>query len=64
MDVVPALVADREPAVLSKPGKCALHHPAVPTQLLAALYALSCYTALYPALSQGSFALFVVVGFV
>jgi hypothetical protein len=27
MDVVPALIANREPAVLGKPGQCALHHP-------------------------------------
>jgi hypothetical protein len=64
MDVVAPLIANREPAVLRKPSQCALHYPPVPSQLLAALYALSCYTALYPALSQGSFALFVVVGFV
>ena len=37
MDVVPPLVADREPAVLSKPGQCPLHHPPVSSQLLAAL---------------------------
>src|SRR5215204_7686104 len=64
MDVVPALVADREPTVFGKPGQCALHHPPVSSQLLAALYALSCYTALYPTPSQSSLALFVVVGFV
>src|SRR5215207_4072926 len=64
MDVVPALVANRESAVLRKPGQRALHNPPVPTQLLAALYALSCYTALYPTPSQSSLALFVVVGFV
>src|SRR5215210_5955666 len=64
VDVVAALVANREPAVLGKPGQCALHHPPVPTQFLAALYALSCYTALYPAPSQSSFALLVVVGFI
>ena len=64
MDVLPPLVADREPAVLRKPGQRALHNPPMSTQLLAALYALSCYTALYPAPSQGSFALVVVVGFV
>ena len=52
MDVVPALVANREPTVLRKPGQCALHHPPVPSQLLAALYALSCYAALYAAPSQ------------
>jgi hypothetical protein len=64
MDVVSALIADREPAILRKPGQCALHYPPVPTQFAAALYALSCYAALYPALSQSSLALFVVVGFV
>jgi hypothetical protein len=52
---VAAFVADREPAVLSKPGQCTLHYPPVPTQLAAALYALSCYAALYPTPSQGSF---------
>jgi hypothetical protein len=64
VDVVPALIANREPAVLRKPGQCAFHNPAVSPQLLAALYAPSCYTALYPAPSQGSLALVVVVGFV
>jgi len=64
MDVVSALVANREPAVLRKPGQRALHYPPVPTQLLAAVYALSCYATLYPTLSQGSFTLLVVVGFV
>jgi hypothetical protein len=37
VDVVPALIANREPAVLGKPGQCALHNPAVSPQLLAAL---------------------------
>ena len=37
MDVVPPLVADREPAVLRKPGQCPLHHPPVSSQLLGAL---------------------------
>jgi hypothetical protein len=64
MDVVAALIANRESAVLGKPGQCALYYPSVPSQLLAALYALSCYAALYPALSQSSLALFVIVGFV
>src|SRR5215212_9097527 len=64
MDVVTPLIANREPAVLRKPGQRALHYPPVPTQLLAALYALPCYTALYPAPSQGSLALLVIVGFV
>jgi hypothetical protein len=64
VDVVAPLIANRESAVLGKPGKCALHNPSVSSQLLAALYALSCYTALYPPPSQGSFALLVVVSFV
>src|SRR5215210_3527314 len=64
VDVVAPLIADGEPTVLRKPGQCALHNPAVPTQLLATLNSLSCYTALYPTPSQGSLALFVVVGFV
>jgi hypothetical protein len=62
MDVVTPLIANREPAVLSKPGQCALHYPPVPSQLLGALYALSRYPALYPAPSQGSLALLVIVG--
>ena len=64
MDVVPALVANRESAVLRKPGQRALHNPPVSSQLLAALYPLSCYTALYPTPSQSSLALLIVVGFV
>src|SRR5688500_18826480 len=64
MDIVSALVADRKSAVLRKPGQRALQNPPVPTQLLGAPYALSCYPALYPAPSQGSFALVVVVRFV
>lgn len=64
MDIVAPLIADREPAVLRKPSQRSFHNPPVTSQLLVALYALSCYTALYPTLSQGSFALFVVVGFV
>ena len=64
MDVVAPFIADGEPAILRKPGQCALHYPSVASQLLAALYALSCYPALDGTLSQGFFALFVVVGFV
>jgi hypothetical protein len=64
MDVVTPLIANREPAVLRKPGQCALHYPPMPSQLLAALYALCCYTAFYPAPSQGSLALLVIVGLV
>ena len=64
MDVVSALVANCEPAVLRKPGQRALHNPPVSSQLLAALYPLSCYTALYPTPSQSSLALLIIVGFV
>src|SRR5829696_36024 len=64
MDVVTPLIANREPTVLRKPGQCTLHYPPVPSQLLAALCALSCYAALYPAPSQGSLALLVIVGLV
>jgi hypothetical protein len=63
MDVVPVLVANRESVVLRKPGQRALHNPPVSTQLLAVLYAPSCYAALYPTPSQSALALFVVVGF-
>jgi hypothetical protein len=61
VNVLAPLIADREPAVLRKPGQCALHDPPVSSQLLAALYALSCYTALYPTFPQSPFALLVVV---
>ena len=64
VDVVPPLTANREPAVLGKPGQCALHNPPVPPQLLAVLYALSCYPTLDGTLSEGFFTLFVVVSFV
>jgi hypothetical protein len=64
VDVVPALIANCEPAVLRKPGQCALHNPPMSPQLLAALYALPSYTALYPASSQGCLALLIIVGFV
>ena len=64
VDVVPPLIANREPAVLGKPGQCALHNPPVPPQLLAVLYALSCYPTLDGTLSEGFFTLFVVVSFV
>jgi hypothetical protein len=64
MDVVASLIANCEPAVLRKPGQRALHNPPVSSQLLAALYPLSCYSALYPAPSQSSLALLIIVGFV
>jgi hypothetical protein len=64
VDVVPALIANCEPAVLRKSGQCAFHDPPVSPQLLAALYALPSYTALYPASSQDSLALLIIVGFV
>src|SRR3954454_706540 len=37
VDVVAPLVADHQPAAAGDPGQRALHHPAVPTQALAAL---------------------------
>jgi hypothetical protein len=64
MDVVPPLVADREPTVFGKPRQCPLHNPPVSSQLLATLYALPGYAALDAALPQSAFALLVVVGFV
>jgi len=64
MDVVPPLVADREPTVFGKPRQCPLHNPPVSSQLLATLYALPGYAALDAALPQSPFALLVVVGFV
>ena len=64
MDVVAPLIANREPAVLSKSSQCALHHPSVSPQLLGALYPLPCYSALYPTSSQSSLALLIIVGFV
>ena len=63
MDVLTPLIANREPAVLSKPGQCALHYPPVPPQLLAALNSLSRYAALDGTLSERFFATFVIVGF-
>src|SRR5215212_6475050 len=64
MDVVAPLIANRKPTVLRKPCQRALHDPPVSSQFLATLLALSCYAALDMALSEGPFALFVVVGFV
>jgi hypothetical protein len=63
MDVVAPLIANREPAVLREPGQCALHYPPMPPQLLCALNSLSRYPALDATLSQGFFALVVIVGF-
>src|SRR5215204_1893407 len=64
MDVVASLIADGEPAVLRKPGQCALYDPPVPPQLLAALHSLSRYPAPDGTLPEGFFALFVIVSFV
>src|SRR5215216_462965 len=64
MDVVASLIADGEPAVLRKPGQCALYDPPVAPQLLAALDSLSRYPAPDGTLSKGFFALFVIVSFV
>ena len=64
MDVVASLIADGEPAVLRKPGQCALYDPPVAPQLLAALDSLSRYPAPDGTLPEGFFALFVIVGIV
>src|SRR3954465_2159655 len=64
VDVVAPLVADRQSTVLRQPRQCPLHHPPVPSQLLAALYPLPGYATLDAALPQGPSALLVVVGLV
>jgi hypothetical protein len=43
MHIQPPLVANGQPTVTVHPGKRALHHPSVPTQPLAALYASAGY---------------------
>src|SRR5215210_1123859 len=64
MDIVPALVTAREPAVFGDPSQRSLHDPPVPSQPFGALHTLSGYAALNASFSQNSRALFVVVGFV
>jgi hypothetical protein len=38
VNIKPLLISNGQSAKVVEPGKCALHHPAVPSQLLAALY--------------------------
>ena len=64
MDVVPPLVADREPAVLRKPGQCALHKPPVLSQSLTGFDAPPGDAWSYAPLSQGLSATREVVAFV
>jgi hypothetical protein len=64
VDVVPLLVADREPTVLGKPRQCALYNPPVSTQRLTTLDPLLRYAYLDTPLAQRPTALFVIVGFV
>jgi hypothetical protein len=52
MQLLPALVADRQAAVAVEPGEGALHHPAVPPQVGLALHALAGDAALDAAAPQ------------
>jgi hypothetical protein len=54
VDVVAPLVADREPAVLRKPGQCALHDPPAAPQPLARVDPTAGDAWGYAPLSQGS----------
>lgn len=53
MDVRPALVADRQAAILAQPRQRALHDPAMPPQPCAALHAFARDAHLDAALTQG-----------
>ena len=64
MDVIPPLVADREPAVLGKPRQRAFYNPPVSTQLLATVDPLPRYAYLDTPLAQRPTTLFVIIGFV
>src|SRR5215207_7858580 len=64
MDIVSALIANRQPTVLRKPCQRALHNPPMPAQFLRTLHPLSGYAPLDGPFSQSLRALFVVVGFV
>lgn len=64
MDVVSPLVADREPAVLGKPGQRTFYDPPVPTEFPGAFYTLSRYPYLDAALTQSLSAFLGVVSFV
>jgi hypothetical protein len=64
VDVVPPLIANREPTVLGKPGQCAFHNLPVLPQLLAALLTLPRYPRFDAASAERFAALLGVVGFV
>ena len=53
MNVQTPLIADGQPSKVVEPSECSLHHPSVPTQLLAALYASSGNTRNDASLFQG-----------
>jgi len=53
MNVQSPLVADGQPPEVVEPSQRALYHPAVPAQLLAALYTSSCYSRSDAPLPQG-----------
>jgi hypothetical protein len=53
MDIRPALIADRQAAILAQPGQRTLHDPALAPQAGAALHALARATHLDPPLAQG-----------
>ena len=63
-DVVPTLIAYREPAVTSQPGQRAFHHPPVPSQPLARVYPASGHANLCVPLPRGLAAASEVVGLV
>src|SRR5215218_3359503 len=64
VDVVSALVAHRKPAILAQPSQRTLHHPPVPSQLLARVDPTAGDACLYAPLPQGLAAAGEVVGFV
>ena len=64
VNVISTLIADGQPTIAVEPGESALHYPPVPTQPLAALHSLTCYTALDPSLTKSRSTPFVVIRFV
>src|SRR5829696_3501481 len=64
VDILAVLIADREPAVLRKPGQCALHNPPVSSQSLTGFDAPPGDAWSYAPLSQGFSATREVVAFV
>jgi hypothetical protein len=52
VDVIPPLIAHREPAVAGEPGQCAFHHPAMASQALTRLDTTPSDARLYAPLPQ------------